>query len=146
MAMADYRLCDVCASKAFYDANLSYQRTTDPEEMIRGWNGTKLHWLGDWAVLCRECAKTHKCEIVKIERAEAAPPTESKPESDGTDDQGNIEQEQEEGIRAEEWVREGCQCAAVGHAPCHFCENATDEEIEAWKERNSRTVRREIGS
>ncbi len=26
MAAADYRLCDLCESKAFYDANLGYER------------------------------------------------------------------------------------------------------------------------
>jgi hypothetical protein len=31
-----------------------------------------------------------------------------------------------------DWVREGCQCAAMRHPPCHFCENATEEEIEAF--------------
>lgn len=69
MAYADYRLCDVCGCKAFYDANLSYRETTDPNEMIRGSDGIKLHWLGDWAVICTDCAKTHRCEAVKIETA-----------------------------------------------------------------------------
>jgi hypothetical protein len=73
MAYADYRPCDVCGCKAFYDANLSYTETTDPNEMIRGWDGTKLHWLGDWAVICRDCAKTHRCEVVKIEAPGSAP-------------------------------------------------------------------------
>ncbi len=29
MALADYRLCDVCGSKAFYDARLNYEQTGD---------------------------------------------------------------------------------------------------------------------
>lgn len=69
MAYADYRLCDVCGGKTFYDAELNYENTKDKEKMIRGWPGMKLDSLGDWAVLCRDCAKTHKVEIVKIEKA-----------------------------------------------------------------------------
>jgi hypothetical protein len=76
---ADYRLCDKCGAKTFYDANLFY------EEDIR-WDGRKvtleesvkyagipekgriLGYLGDWAVLCQDCAKTHKCAIVPNEQ------------------------------------------------------------------------------
>lgn len=53
MALADYRLCDVCGGKAFYDANLNY---TDEG----------LDRLGDWKVICVECAKTHKTVVVPI--------------------------------------------------------------------------------
>lgn len=68
MALADYRLCDVCEGKAFYDANLNYEMSTRtnpiPEsEWIRGNSYIKLDDLGDWAVLCRDCAKTHECII-----------------------------------------------------------------------------------
>lgn len=76
MALADYRLCDKCESKAFYDANLNYDFSTvrnpiPPEQLIRG-SHLKLEYLGDWAVLCRECAKTHKAVIVPIDDAVAA--------------------------------------------------------------------------
>ena len=30
-----------------------------------------LDYLGDWAVLCIDCAKTHRCVIVPIENQEA---------------------------------------------------------------------------
>lgn len=30
-------------------------------------HGTRLGSLGDWAVLCHDCAKTHRCAIVPIE-------------------------------------------------------------------------------
>lgn len=59
MALADYRLCDVCGRKAFYDANLNYDFNEYPE--------TGLSNLGDWSVLCRDCAKTHTTQIVPLE-------------------------------------------------------------------------------
>lgn len=76
MAAADYRLCDVCDGKAFYDSNLSYE---DPREapdrgpfrvagQEQGW-GYRLGYLGDWAVLCTDCAKTHRTAILPIEAA-----------------------------------------------------------------------------
>jgi hypothetical protein len=58
MAYADYRLCDVCEEKTFYDANLDYDRDNGPHGLVR---------LGDWKVLCIECAKTH--EIIVKPRA-----------------------------------------------------------------------------
>lgn len=63
MAAADYRLCDKCSSKAFYDANLNYEWNAIPavRETTYG-----LDNLGDWAVLCCECAKTHRCAILPI--------------------------------------------------------------------------------
>jgi len=83
MALADYRLCDVCCSKAFYDSNLNYEqgpdeyRTNGPYRVAGEdqFNGTpefrekyamRLDYLGDWAVLCSDCAKTHKTQIVPI--------------------------------------------------------------------------------
>lgn len=82
MAKTDYRLCDVCDGKAFYDAELNYEQgqgffTSNaapfryegeeqynaPELMEK--YGVRLDHLGDWAVLCVECAKTHRTLIVK---------------------------------------------------------------------------------
>ena len=85
MAAADYRLCDVCSGKVFYDSNLDYQspdaynehrpayrQAGDPQydtpEKCKKW-GTKLDYLGDWAVICNDCAKTHKCVVVPIDEA-----------------------------------------------------------------------------
>ena len=85
MALSDYRLCDVCEDKAFYDSNLNYGDGTDewhkndPPFRIAGKNqydkpefnqkyGTRLDYVGDWAVICRDCAKTHKTIIVPIEK------------------------------------------------------------------------------
>lgn len=83
MALSDYRLCDVCDGKAFYDANLSYDfgppeyrdtppfriagedQQADPAALHK--YGMRLGYLGDWAVLCEECAKTHRTQIVMIE-------------------------------------------------------------------------------
>lgn len=74
MAAADYRLCDVCEGKAFYDAHLSYETEHDAPDRqpyrvagvdAGGW-GYRLGYLGDWAVLCNECSKTHRTAILPI--------------------------------------------------------------------------------
>ena len=75
MALADYRLCDVCGSKAFYDARLNYEQTSDGAlrnggEMIQG---LSLDRLGDWYVLCADCARTHRCVIVSLDAAMGEP-------------------------------------------------------------------------
>lgn len=74
MALADYRLCDLCEGKAFYDAHMHYQYPNrdgswedDYGSPIRGEN-YKLGYLGDWKVLCVDCAKTHKCVIQPLEK------------------------------------------------------------------------------
>lgn len=58
MAAADYKLCDVCNGKSFYDANVDYEEPEPP----------KYEWLprgvGDWAVLCETCAETHVAVIM----------------------------------------------------------------------------------
>lgn len=77
MAASDYRLCDLCDSKAFYDSNLNYEypdkngndsfgRKIEKDEMVRD-SRHKLDYLGDWSVLCTDCAKTHKTVIVPID-------------------------------------------------------------------------------
>lgn len=77
MAAADYRQCDVCGCKAFYDANLNYEwpdkngngswgQKIEASHMVRD-SGHALDYLGDWAVICRDCAKTHKCIVVPLE-------------------------------------------------------------------------------
>lgn len=55
MAAGDYRLCDICHSKTYYDANLDFDFKAYPRWGLR---------LGDWKVICIECAKTHECVIV----------------------------------------------------------------------------------
>jgi len=81
MALADYRLCDVCEGKAFYDSNLNYETGAKqkdgtwlyPESPFRvagvyqGKYGAALDYVGDWAVICSDCAKTHKTVIVPID-------------------------------------------------------------------------------
>lgn len=72
MAYADYRLCDICGCKAFYDANLNYEFPDkngndaygNPMQYVRD-SYHKVDYLGDWAVLCINCARTHKCVIVQ---------------------------------------------------------------------------------
>lgn len=59
MAGADYRSCDVCSGKTFYDAQLDYQPPTEEMKAEKKYDYW-LHGVGDWAVLCPECAKTHE--------------------------------------------------------------------------------------
>lgn len=80
MAACDYRSCDVCGGKAFYDASLSYNVVQndgdayriagrdqyDTPELVKEY-GYALGYVGDWAVICTECAKTHRCIIEKKE-------------------------------------------------------------------------------
>jgi hypothetical protein len=75
MALADYRLCDICESKVFYDSNLNYDFPSkdgkdqwgEPFTESELQRGYKLGHLGDWKVICEDCAKTHRCIIVPIE-------------------------------------------------------------------------------
>lgn len=69
MAAADYRICDRCGNKAFYDANLGYEND-HAVPRIAGEDVPQfvgLYNLGDWAVLCRDCAETHRTLIAPIE-------------------------------------------------------------------------------
>lgn len=50
MAYADYTHCDVCDTKAFYDAEIDWDEVN----------------TGAKAVLCRRCAKTHTIEIKPV--------------------------------------------------------------------------------
>ncbi len=74
MASADYRTCDMCGGKAFYDANLSYDFPDEGEEATRQvgkiCGNHKLDYVGDWAVLCTDCSKTHRCVIEPIDGTE----------------------------------------------------------------------------
>lgn len=73
MAAADYRLCDVCGGKAFYDSNLNYEDERDAPDRaaykIAGeeanW-GYRLGYLGDWAVICTDCSSSYKTAIVPL--------------------------------------------------------------------------------
>lgn len=88
MARSDYRLCDVCDGKAFYDSDLSYEHgpseyNKEPPYRIAGQEqypdnpefnekyGMRLGYVGDWAVICTDCAKTHRTAIVPINGAGA---------------------------------------------------------------------------
>lgn len=70
MALVDYRLCDVCGNKVFYDARLNYEQTGDSNDTLRNggemMQGLSLDYLGDWCVLCTDCARTHRCVIAPI--------------------------------------------------------------------------------
>lgn len=59
MAGADYKSCNVCGGKTFYDACLEYNPPT-PEMLSEKKYDFWLHGVGDWAVICSECAKTHE--------------------------------------------------------------------------------------
>lgn len=58
MALADYALCHVCQSKAFYDANI-----TDPRYCAT-WDDSEDCDPVGIAVLCPECNKSHVAIIV----------------------------------------------------------------------------------
>lgn len=74
MAGADYRSCDLCGNKAFYDADIQYEVedkwnkdrpfAKEVGENLAKYEAYKLGYLGDWAVLCVNCAKTHKTQII----------------------------------------------------------------------------------
>ncbi len=76
MAASDYRLCDVCKGKTFYDARLNYEWVGDPNAPgceVRNAgvlnDQLRLDWLGDWVVICEECAATHACIVVPKPKA-----------------------------------------------------------------------------
>lgn len=58
MAAADYKLCDICMSKTFYDSNLDYDFQEYPKHGLR---------LGDWKVICEGCAERYEVVIQEIE-------------------------------------------------------------------------------
>lgn len=61
MAMCDYRWCNVCGCKAFYDANLHYE---DDAPLAQNEQELPAGPVADMACLCGECLKTHKIAIV----------------------------------------------------------------------------------
>ena len=59
MALSDYYLCDVCNGKCFYDANLNWvEDPNDPGILV-------IEKVGDMAVICSDCAKTHETVVIK---------------------------------------------------------------------------------
>jgi len=76
MASSDYRLCDVCGNKTFYDADLNYGKNdyikdqVSPRRVGKDVWDEHLEYLGDWSVICNSCAKTHKTQIIKLEEGE----------------------------------------------------------------------------
>ena len=85
MARGDYRGCDVCDGKAFYDANLSYgdagdewarlreatpyriagsEQYDNPELLAK--YGQTLGYVGDWAVICTDCSPRFRTLIEPI--------------------------------------------------------------------------------
>lgn len=62
MALADYRLCDICECKTFYDAGLNYDYDAATGDI-------KLERVGAMKVICEECAE--KFDVVIVEKAQA---------------------------------------------------------------------------
>lgn len=77
-------MCDVCDGKAFYDSNLNYQNEASKyrqddgpfrvagnpqfsDEYLNAKHGMRLDYVGDWAVICNDCSKNWKTQIVPIE-------------------------------------------------------------------------------
>ena len=66
MAMADYKKCNVCGCKTFYDARLHWPEVGDELYYEHPITHEQLPYgAGDWAVLCPECAQTHKLIVEK---------------------------------------------------------------------------------
>lgn len=81
MARVDYRCCDVCGIQTIYDANLHWNRN-NTNDCIYTYNNRSRHrrlvkennkptnltlgHLGNWAVLCLDCAKKYEFKIVPI--------------------------------------------------------------------------------
>ena len=59
MASCDYKSCDICGRKTFYDANLHY----DFEEHNKI---TGLYNTGDMKALCESCSDMYELRVVKI--------------------------------------------------------------------------------
>lgn len=81
MAGCDYRSCDVCGGKAFYDANLPYtfdEEGYSPYRTAGIDDGSRacLDRIGDWAVICQSCSPKFRTAIVPVEQP-AEPPVES---------------------------------------------------------------------
>lgn len=53
MAAADYKLCDLCDAKTFYDVEIDYRDGRADA------TGPLPSGVGAWKVLCERCAKTH---------------------------------------------------------------------------------------
>jgi hypothetical protein len=78
MAKSDHRLCDVCGRETFYDCHLNYGTRPRGEKGPATSENDPLDYhtldcLGNWAVLCTNCAKTHRAIIVPRDPAEALP-------------------------------------------------------------------------
>jgi hypothetical protein len=73
MAAADYKLCDLCGGKAFYDANIEdsrYIASYDPT-VTNFWDKSPVDPIGI-AVLCSDCNKTHEAIIRPRVKAQGA--------------------------------------------------------------------------
>jgi len=66
MASADYRICDNCGRKVFYDAELNYDYENEEHKAkeLGEEQDYRIDSLGDWCVLCNECAKTYKTTFI----------------------------------------------------------------------------------
>tara|TARA_Y100000815_G_C13137596_1_gene423020 strand:+ start:286 stop:507 length:222 start_codon:yes stop_codon:yes gene_type:complete len=60
MAAADYHLCDLCAAKTFYDADLEGFHDPASGEWLYGWEGVSGYRA---YALCKKCEETHEIVI-----------------------------------------------------------------------------------
>lgn len=65
MAMSDYRACDVCGGKAFYDAELDY----DMSNLHPATGDPKLGYVSSMAVVCDKCEETHVAVVIEKSKA-----------------------------------------------------------------------------
>lgn len=67
MSGMDYRHCDACGNKAIYDAGLNWCDSQPGNIAIEN-NGSPVgravDSLGNWAVVCQDCARTHVARTI----------------------------------------------------------------------------------
>ena len=62
MAGMDYKHCDKCGTKVFYDANFNYEFEVPNDERVTG-RPYAFEGLGDWKTLCKKCSKGYVVAI-----------------------------------------------------------------------------------
>ncbi len=69
MARGDYKGCDVCDGKAFYDANLNYEQPSHGLHDLEGRDiSTALDYCAQHGAICTDCyAKGWRLKVVRAD-------------------------------------------------------------------------------
>lgn len=59
MPLGDYKECDICKENTFCDSFVNYRLDKDGE--------MRPMRVGDWKVLCKDCAKNFEVIVIKRE-------------------------------------------------------------------------------